>query len=341
MTPRERVRRTLDHLPVDRAPRDLWALPGVSQRRGDELRAFYERFPGDFAGPAARYGPSPFARGTPSVVGESVDEWGSRWRVLEYGVIGEVIAPPLADWSALKTYQPPWSMLDQADFSRVNESCAATDHYVRAGTYTRPWERLQFLRGSEQTFLDLAWGDPHVTTVLEMIHEFSCRELAMWAATDVDGIGWMDDWGTQTALLISPDMWRAVFKPLYRDYCAIVRAAGKDVWFHSDGHIEAIYPDLIELGVTAQNSQLFCMDIEALGERYRGQITFWGEIGRQQILPFGTVDEVRAAVQRVRRALDRGRGGVIAQCEWGKFDPAENVWAVFEEWEKPLEALRA
>lgn len=338
MTPRERVRRTLDHLPVDRAPRDLWALPGVTTRRRDELTAFYQRFPCDFAGPHARYGASHRARGAASEVGEYVDEWGSLWRVLEYGVIGEVIEPPLADWAALADYQPPWELLDEADFSRVDASCAATDHYVRAGTYTRPWERLQFLRGSEQAFLDLAWGEPKVWTVLEMIHEFSLREMNQWAATDVDGIGFMDDWGTQTALLIAPDMWRDIFKPMYRDYCAVIREAGKDVWFHSDGHITAIYPDLIEIGVTAQNSQLFCMDIEALGEAHRGQITFWGEIDRQRLLPFGTPDECRAAVQRVRRALDHGSGGVIAQCEWGKHDPAANVWAVFEEWERPLDA---
>ncbi|MEM3515676.1 MAG: hypothetical protein QW281_03350, partial [Saccharolobus sp.] len=107
----------------------------------------------------------------------------------------------------------------------------------------------------------------------------------------------------------------------------------------SDGHIEAIYPDLIEIGIDAINSQLFCMNIEELGRKYRGKVTFWGEIDRQYILPFGTVEEVRSAVRRVRKALDTGRGGVIAQCEWGLKDPKENIEAVFEEWNKPLEEI--
>ena len=112
----------------------------------------------------------------------------------------------------------------------------------------------------------------------------------------------------------------------------MIHAAGKDVFFHSDGFIMDIIPDLIELGVEALISQLFCMDIEEIAAFFKGQLTFWGEIDRQQILPFGTVDEVRAAVQRVRAALDDGQGGVIAQCEWGLHDPRENIEAVFETW---------
>jgi hypothetical protein len=34
----------------------------------------------------------------------------------------------------------------------------------------------------------------------------------------------------------------------------------------------------------------------------------------------------------VRRALDDGTGGVIAECEWGVHDPQENIEAVFETW---------
>jgi hypothetical protein len=76
------------------------------------------------------------------------------------------------------------------------------------------------------------------------------------------------------------------------------------------------------------------MDIEELGAEFGGKITFWGEIDRQQVLPFGTAEDVRAAVRRVRKALDKGKGGVIAQCEWGMNTPAENIAAVYEEWGK-------
>ena len=74
------------------------------------------------------------------------------------------------------------------------------------------------------------------------------------------------------------------------------------------------------------------MDIEEIGRRFKSQITFWGEIDRQNILPFGSTGDVRAAVRRVRAALDDGSGGVFAQCEWGNVVSAQNVTTVFETW---------
>ncbi len=333
MNSRERVRRALTFAHPDRPPRDLWHLPGISMFRRAELDAMLQRFPSDFGGVEATYGRSGRARGTPAVVGDYVDDWGCGWTVAEPGVVGEVKHPPLAEWAALDHWRPPFEILDGADLSRVNASYAASDKFVNGGG-ANPWERMQFLRGTENLMMDLAWGVPEVYRLRDMVHEFNLRNIEMWAATDVDAIGLGDDWGTQRGLLISPRLWREFYKPLYADYCRLAHAAGKFVFFHSDGHIMEIYPDLIEIGVNAVNSQLFCMDIEELGRRFRGQITFWGEIDRQHILPFGTVDDVRAAVRRVHAALGDPAGGVIAQCEWGIGVPAENVAAVFETWDE-------
>jgi uroporphyrinogen decarboxylase len=336
MTSRERVRRTLRFEKPDRAPRDLWALPGVVNFRKGEYEALGARFPSDFGGSGAKYGPSDRARGDCLKVGDYVDDWGVVWTNAQAGIVGEIKRPILADDAALAAYRLPWEMLEKADFSRVDETCAKSEKFIKPGTTCRPFERLQFLRGSEQLYVDLGYGTPGVLKLLSRLHEFYVREFEMWAATAVDGVSFMDDWGSQNALLISPDMWREIFKPLYAEYCRILHKAGKFVFFHSDGNISAIYPDLIEIGVDAVNSQLFCMDIEDLGRKHRGKITFWGEIDRQHLLPFGTVEEVKAGVRRVRRALDDGRGGLIAQCEWGIKDPAENVAAVFEAWDEPL-----
>ncbi|HIJ66605.1 MAG TPA: methyltransferase [Candidatus Hydrogenedentes bacterium] len=332
MTSRERVIRTLNFDNPDRAPHDLWALPRVTAHRRAEVDELLARFPGDFASPEFRYGASSRARGAEGEVGRYTDAWGSEWTVGEPGVVGEVKNPPLADWRALESWTPPWELLDHADFSKVDASCAETDKFVKPGTEVRPFERMQFLRGTENLFMDLALQPPEFLRLRDMIHEFNVREMELWAQTAVDGVSFMDDWGTQQALLVSPDLWRALFKPMYREYCSILREAGKYVFFHSDGHIAAIYADLIEIGIHAVNSQLFCMDIEELARQYKGKVTFWGEIDRQRLLPFGTVDEVREGVRRVRRALDNGAGGVIAQCEWGIRDPKENIAAVFETW---------
>jgi uroporphyrinogen decarboxylase len=127
-------------------------------------------------------------------------------------------------------------------------------------------------------------------------------------------------------------MWREIFKPLYKQYIDMIHAADKFAFLHSDGHIEAILGELIESGFDAINSQLFCMNIEGIGKKFKGRVTFWGELDRQYVLPFGKPDEVKEAVQRVRRALDAGSGGVIAQMQFGKYDPKENIEAAFEAW---------
>ena len=335
MDSRERVVRTLRQQEVDRLPRHLWALPGVILYRKDEYDAVLEKYPADFSAPVFKYGQGKRCRGDAAKDNVYIDAWGSVWHVAEPGVIGEVKEFPIKDLADVDKYQLPWELLDEADLSEVNKNCTQSDRFIIAGTETRPFERMQFLRGSENLFVDLAYGDKEIYILRDKLHDFSLREMKMWADTDVDAVMFMDDWGTQKTLLISPALWRDFFKPLYKDYCDILHGRGKFVFFHSDGNIESIYPDLIEIGIDAINSQLFCMDVEKLGELYAGKITFWGEIDRQHILPFGTVDEVRNAVKRAAGALLKGkRTGVIAQCEWGMKDPRENIEAVFDEWSK-------
>ncbi|MBN1966387.1 MAG: methyltransferase, partial [Anaerolineae bacterium] len=218
------------------------------------------------------------------------------------------------------------------DWAGVNAFCAGTDAFVLGTSAVRPFERMQFLRGTAELYLDLGLGSDEVQRLRDLVHAYFREEVARWCATDVDGISFLDDWGAQNRLLISPAMWRELFKPLYAEYCQMIHAAGKFAFMHSDGHISAIIPDLIEIGVDALNAQLFCMDIESLGQQHRGRITFWGEIDRQRVLPFGGPKDVRAAVRRVRAALDDGSGGVFAQCEWGLDVSRENVEAVFAAW---------
>jgi uroporphyrinogen decarboxylase len=338
MIPRDRVIRTLTFARPDRAPRDLWSLPGVGMHRAAELERLRGLYPPDFGAPGLGYGRGLAAVGDAYRRGRYTDEWGCTFEVYEDGVVGEIKNPPLSDWSGLERLRPPRELLD-VDWSVADRARGTDDRFILAGTSIRPFERMQFLRGTETLFEDLASGDARALRLRSLVHEFYLEELSRWAERDVDGISFMDDWGAQSALLISPAMWRELFKPLYREYAAMIRSRGKYVFFHSDGMIEEIIPDLIEIGVHALNSQLFCMDIEDIGRRFRGLITFWGEIDRQHVLPFGTPDDVRAAVRRVRAALDDGSGGVIAQCEWGLRDPFENIAAVFEEWSVPLPDL--
>jgi hypothetical protein len=121
-----------------------------------------------------------------------------------------------------------------------------------------------------------------------------------------------------------------LFKPLYAEYVDIAHSNGKKIFMHSDGHILAIYPHLVEIGVDALNSQLFCMGVENLSQ-YAGSITFWGEIDRQHLLPNATDSEIAEAVGSVKESLWK-EGGCIAQCEFGAGANPDNVYAVYKAW---------
>jgi len=353
LTSRERVSKALSFSHPDRAPRDLWWLPAVEMSQKEELNSLLRRIPMDIDKPKYKVGLSERQKGQPTILvpgsrppvfipekGNYVDEWGSVWHVAEDGIMGEVKEPVLDDLSKIAGLSPPWEYLETTDLSKVNRSCAESDKFMLSGICARPFERMQFVRGTEKLFIDLAYGTKEIFKLRDMIHEYNLKRIKMWLETDVDGILMMDDWGTQNSLLISPALWREFFKPLYAEYCDLIHKQGKYVFFHSDGWIEDLYDDMVEMKVDAINSQLFCMNIEKLAEKYQGKITFWGEIDRQRILPFGNVHEVTEAVYRVRKALDDGTGGVIAQCEWGKNNHMENMESVFEAWNKPLEEIK-
>lgn len=339
MTERERVIRALQFKHPDRVPRHLTLLPAVRLFRKKELDAFLQKIPLDFYVVAHReeaYGPSKRAKGSCEKVGCYTDPWGCVWETMQAGIIGEIKSPILTDELSVDSYTPPWEMLKGMNFDRVATIYQNTDKFVLATTETRPFERMQFLMGTENIFVGLATNDSSVLKLLNKLHEFFVREMELWSNARVDGVSFMDDWGTQRSLIISPELWRKLFKPLYTEYVRILHSKGKYAFFHTDGNVESIFEDFIEIGIDAINSQLFCMDIEALASKYKGRITFWGEIDRQWVLPFGSQADVRQAVMRVRRALDDGSGGVIAQCEWGIKDPAENIFTVFQTWEEPL-----
>jgi len=270
------------------------------------------------------------ADGDAGAPGSRIDDWGSEWTALGLGVAGEVTRPVLRDWAEMATFTPPWEMLDDDRIEAINALCRASDAFMLGEVGPGPFERLQFLRGSEPLFYDLADEPRALMQLLELVHDFYQQHVALWCRTDVDAVVIGDDWGSQTALLISPGQWRRLFRPLYAAYFTRMRAAGKRVFFHSDGYIREIIPDLVDIGVEALNSQLFCMDIEEIARSFRGRLTFWGEVDRQHVLPFGTVDEVRHAVHRLRGAFGGDSGGLMAQLSWGINDPWDNIQAAFE-----------
>ena len=331
MTSRELVHRTLRFDAPARTPRQLWVLPWAQLHHPQECARIAHRFADDLVSAPACWQQAPRGTGDRYAPGFSTDEWDCRFQNVQAGIIGEVKTPQITNWGRVATVRIPIERLSVSK-DQVNAFCRDTERYVLAGTCPRPFERLQFLRGSHNLYLDLIDQPAELAQLLERLHAFYMDELAIWAATEVDALFFMDDWGSQRSLLVSPELWRRMFKPLYRDYIDLAHRHGKACFMHSDGYIRAIIPDLIELGLDALNTQVFCMDVAELGEQFGGRLTFWGELDRQHILPSGTQADVIAAVEQLRAAFWH-QGGFIAQCEFGPGAKPENIITFLEAWD--------
>lgn len=336
-TSRELVRRTLTFDNPQRVPRQLWALPWAYSTYPEEMEELEARFPSDITYAPDVYQKSSKRQGDAYEIGEFVDEWGCVFENVHGGVIGEVKKPIIDDLSKAAELVPPYEVLPvdtELARNKVNEFCSDTDKFVLAPCFPRPWERYQFLRGTENALMDVMTMEDNVKEMFETIHNYYMKELEFWVTTDVDAIWFMDDWGSQLQLLIPPQIWRQLFKPMYKDYCDIAKANDKFTFMHSDGCILEIYQDLADVGLNAINSQIFCMDMAEIADKVKGRLTFWGEIDRQHILCSTNTQDAVDAVEKVKKNLYNPSGGVIAQFEFGPGTNPEIATAIFEAWDK-------
>ena len=333
MTSKELVYKAIEFKSPERIPRQLWILPYAYLYCKDGIEAIESDFPADMTVVSGGERELPPTQGDPTEIGHYVDMWGAKFYNVQRGVIGEVKEPLITDedWKDADNVHIPGELLS-IDPAHINLQCAQSDKFIMAGECPRPFEQLQFLRGTENFFMDLAYKPSGMLAFIEKMHDFYCQWVEAWAKTDVDGIMMMDDWGSQSSLLINPLTWVEIFKPMYRDYINIAKKYNKKTFMHSDGYTLKIIPHLIDLGLDAFNTQIFCMGMETL-KQFKGKITFWGEVDRQHLLVNATVDEVKSAVHGVYDSL-WANGGCIAQCEFGVGSKPENVRAVFEAWDE-------
>lgn len=335
MDSRERVFRALEFRNPDRIPIDLWTLPATKNKYGKEFEDIllaHERDIISLVGPFDMgFTPAYYQRGT------FMDPWGSVWTNINPGVIGEVKNPVIDDYGKLSGYcAPTEKFLAEWEQNKPNLknqiSCAREKGKFIIGGWISVFERLQFLRGTEELFCDIALGETPMFQMIEIMMGYMHAYLDSWLEMDIDGVAFGDDWGTQISLLISPGRWKEIFKPLYRELMEKIKKAGKKIFFHSDGYIFDLYPELIDLGVDAVNSQIWCMGVEKVADAYAGKITFWGEISRQNTLPAGTPEDVKKSADMMKKYLYVNGGGLIGQSEVGGDVPLENITAVLEAW---------
>ena len=272
---------------------------------------------------------------------EYTDDWGVTWRATPYetrfgsGIYTELAAHPLADAKAIDSYTPP----DPEDPVLYRDAEALIrdlkeEYWIVGVTVTTIWETAWALRGLERLMMDLIENPDLADRILDIPYHFHLTVATKLVDMGVDMIWIGDDMGTQKGMVISPTMWRDVFKPRMATFVRTLKETNPDVKvaYHSCGDIAAIVGDLVEIGLDVLNPvQPACLNLEHLKEAYGDNLCFWGSIDEQQTLPFGTPEEVRQEVASREKVLGKNGGLILGPTHHVQLDtPMENFWAMVD-----------
>ena len=189
------------------------------------------------------------------------------------------------------------------------------------------FERAYDLRGYQQILEDLALNPELVHTLFTRLTEFAVRMIEQSVGHGFDGVRFGDDWGTQHGLLMSPRHWQEFIRPYMQQMFEAAQRAGYVTLLHSCGNIEAVIPDLIELGLDIlEPIQPEVIDVYKVKREYGRQIAFWGGVSLQQVLAHGTVDDVEREVRDKMRLLGQDGGYICGPSHTITRDvPMENT----------------
>jgi uroporphyrinogen decarboxylase len=370
MNSRERLWVALNHREPDRVPIDLGgtttstisasALENLKSHLGicSEARLmspiFLTAYPDDqliqrFGVDVKMVTPNPPAsfQWQTTTEGRIVDEWGVVYQKHEEAQTHFVVereAPLHRVTSKEEIERYPWP--DPADPSRVRGLKEVARRYQQEGygvilnSPLMVMTHTQWMRGLEQFMMDTVLNTALLEYMMDKILEIQ-MEMARHLLEEVDPyfdvvvIG--DDLSHQGGLMYSPDMYRKLFKPRHRAIMRFLKehAGEAKILYHCCGAAEPLLGDLIELGVDAFNpvqvSAKGMEDTKKLKALYGRDLTFWGGIDTQKVLPFGTPEEVKAEVRRRIEDLAENGGFVLAAVHNIRPEvKPENICALYE-----------
>jgi len=246
---------------------------------------------------------------------KDISEWGFVWEKHD-ATMGQPSEPLLKNWESLNSFEAP-DPCEPARFSRVSETMKKyNDKYHVASMGLTGFTIMTILRGFSDTLEGLYDEREYAEALADMVFGFEEQVIEGCRGLGFGAVGFFDDWGTQSGMIISPQMWRDFFKPRYKKQFDLVHDCGMDVYFHCCGQIESIIPDLIEIGVDILNlSQPNVFNIQELGEVYRGKVCFLCPISYQTTSLAGTKEDIYAEAKSLVNNLGTGDGGFIGYVE--------------------------
>jgi len=196
------------------------------------------------------------------------------------------------------------------------------------------WEASWYLRSMDELMIDMMMEDERATILLDKLTDFAIAKATTYtkAGTDILSLG--DDIGTQSSTMIDVGFWEKWLKPRLAKVIDSARQINPDIliFYHSCGHVTPFIDQLIEIGVDILNPvQPECMSFDEVCDQYGNRLSFWGTLGTQELLPFGTRQEVYdTTISRLQRCGDKG-GIVIGPTHLVEPEvPWENLLAIVE-----------
>ncbi len=347
MTPGERVLTAMRREEPDRVPMQFSLCPSQMKRFEEETGA---SSPAEYFGFGTRgvgigrtkleTDFSAYTADFPE--GARIDEWGIGWIRTPTSYHFEHILHPLQNAVTVKEIEEyPFPDVD-ADYryeglaarvSQLKEMGFAVSASAMAVGGTVFWPPYK-LRSMEQLLVDFVINQDIADALLNAVTEKMAVMARRMAEASVDILNLADDLGMQYAPMISPDTFRRFIKPGLAKVINSAKSVKPDilVFFHSDGHIQEFIPDLIGIGVDILNPiQPECMDPAEIKEKYGDHLAFWGTIGTQTTLPFGTKEDVRRVVKERMETVGKGGGLLIAPTHLVEPEvPWENIIALVD-----------
>lgn len=337
MTSRERVERAVSFQKVDKPALECNVNAVALYEHGEKIRELFRTIQGDFE----PISDEKFALPGPDAFDENgcyleykEDEWGVTWEYRIFGIQGHPFKRPLDDWENLRTYTlPPLELLKPGSEEYLRQK-KHTDTLREAGFYcmtgfTGLLERACALRRFEDVLADLTCGDEDLSILLDKLQAWLAVKIENCITLGLDAVRLGDDFGMQQTMLISPQTFRDVLKPRYRELIAPLKKAGKRVFFHSCGYILPILEDLKEIGVDAIWPQLNVYDLKEFAAYARSlglAVTIHPE--RSNLLTHASPDEVRRRMYEYAELFRPQDGGSWFYLEIDNGFPYENIEAM-------------
>ena len=254
--------------------------------------------------------------GTPNAWNWCENEWGYRLESLGDGTMGHPTAPFYPDLPRPEAMRVP-ALREAERMSAVPAFLAACgDRYRLASLDLSGFTVYTLLRGFENAMQDFVLDPEGFATLMDRIIGFEEDLMRMAARHGFHGIHLADDWGTQSGLIVSPAMWRRLFKPRYARQFALAHELGLHVWYHCCGRFEPIMEDFHEIVVDVLNiSQPNVVDVAVVGRQLRGRQCFLMPISYQTVSISGTPAEIHAEARRLYDLLGTPTGGFIGYVE--------------------------